>query len=196
MTRPAADVIEDLDFLDSTGVGAVEAARRLEFPTPSSLEAWLRNHHRSDLWTSLKRRDPAGTHLSGSDRKRRNEVDLARKPEPLLQLLDEADASDRASHRRKADRIRALLSELRADLEADRERQEQAREARAEVERLSRELAEAKARLRGGPAPKPSIGDARTIREWAAEHGVEVPATGRVPKSVREAYESAQSVAS
>jgi Lsr2 len=42
---------------------------------------------------------------------------------------------------------------------------------------------------RGAPA---SRGDARAIRVWAAENGHSVPARGRIPAAVREAYEAAR----
>lgn len=34
-------------------------------------------------------------------------------------------------------------------------------------------------------------GDSRKIREWAKEQGMSVPERGRIPQSVREAYEAA-----
>ena len=55
------------------------------------------------------------------------------------------------------------------------------------------------------PQPKPeakvsSVTEARAeqhrIREWAREQGIEVPATGRVRRDVREAYAQAQAVGS
>lgn len=62
-------------------------------------------------------------------------------------------------------------------------------EARAEVERLEAQLAEAKAKLRRTP---PSIGqpdvDSKKVRAWAAENGVDCPRVGRVPQHVVEQY--------
>ncbi|MFJ1653513.1 histone-like nucleoid-structuring protein Lsr2 [Streptomyces sp. NPDC088337] len=39
------------------------------------------------------------------------------------------------------------------------------------------------------PAPRP---DAKTVRAWAAENGVDVPARGKIPDSVYEQYQAAQ----
>lgn len=75
---------------------------------------------------------------------------------PLTALLDEADESTVARHRKKADRIRTLIADLRTDLENDRQRRQAEAQARAEVGHLEEALAEAKAKLReakGQPAP-------------------------------------------
>jgi hypothetical protein len=100
-------------------------------------------------------------------------------------------AADRAFD--QLDRVRALLRE---DQEKHAEkRAEQARKAaaRAEVERLERQLADAKAKLRGtAAATAQSSGPAASvIRDWARTAGIECPATGKVPRSVREAYDQA-----
>lgn len=69
-------------------------------------------------------------------------------------LLEQASAHQNPKVKRLADKIEGLLADLRALLAAD----EAAQEARDEIARLERQLAEAKAKLRGGPAaaaPKP-----------------------------------------
>jgi hypothetical protein len=43
---------------------------------------------------------------------------------------------------------------------------------------------------RGTAAPAP-VSDAKLIRQWAAENGIEVPARGRIPATVAEAYHAA-----
>ncbi|MFJ2719373.1 histone-like nucleoid-structuring protein Lsr2 [Streptomyces sp. NPDC087437] len=39
------------------------------------------------------------------------------------------------------------------------------------------------------PAPRP---DAKTVRAWAGENGIDVPARGKIPDSVYEQYQAAQ----
>lgn len=201
MGRPVADVIEDLEFLNDTLVGATEAARRADFPSPHALEKWLDRHDRTDLWLAFKHRDPAGAHPSGAERKARR-MSIAPTTHPLTALLDEAEESTVARHRRKAEKIRTLIAELRVDLEADRERREAEQRARDEVAELEKALADAKAALRaakGGKSVPITVGSgvpAAVLREWAASNGVECPKAGRVPSAVREAFENAQQVAS
>lgn len=65
-------------------------------------------------------------------------------------------------------------------------------EARAEVERLEAELAEAKAKLRRPPSIGQPDVDSKKVRAWAAENGVDCPKVGRVPQHVVAAYETAQ----
>jgi hypothetical protein len=40
-------------------------------------------------------------------------------------------------------------------------------------------------------APKENKADAKTVRAWAKQHDVEVPAKGRIPDEVYDAYEKA-----
>jgi len=42
-------------------------------------------------------------------------------------------------------------------------------------------------------APAPRVSDAAAVRAWAIESGFDVPARGRIPNEVREAYEAAAS---
>ena len=91
-------------------------------------------------------------------------------------------------------RLRTLIAED-AEKNAERRKAEtEKKAARAEVEKLEAQLREAKAKLRGStPAAAPS-GDgpsAKEVRAWAAKAGVECTATGRVPQSVRDAYDAA-----
>lgn len=193
-TRSAADVLEDLEFLDSSGVGAAGGVCRTDFATPHSMEKWLRRHERYDLWLSLKRRDPAGTHPSGSDRKKRL-MSVREQPsiDPLASLLAQADESTRARTRNRAEKIRALVAELRAALLEESESDAEREEARKEVERLERQLAEARARLRGTTTAKHDSGsDAADLRAWALANDVLVPARGRIPQAVHDAYAASE----
>lgn len=189
--KPAAEVIEDLEFLDEQHVGALEAAQRTGFPSAEALEKWLERNDAYDLWMSLKKRDPEGAHSEKARRQRMTEN--VPTTHPLTALLDEAESSTVAKHRRKAERIRTLLADLKTELDSDRERRQAEAEARAAVERLQEQLAEAKAALKqaasGGKkvaaptGPKPA-----QIRAWAVANNVACPKAGRVPGAVVDAY--------
>lgn len=95
------------------------------------------------------------------------------------------------------DRLRTLIRDDEKKHAARRKAEREKAEARAEVERLKQQLAEAQAKLRGGktPAKKTTTNtdgpSAAEVRAWAASNGVDCPAVGRVPAAVREAYETA-----
>lgn len=104
-------------------------------------------------------------------------------------LLRRATRHDSRKVQTAAKRALAAVQKVR-DLIAEDERLfAERRKAREEVERLQRELAAAKARLRGKPAEETDRVDPKTVRAWAAEHGVECPRQGRVPKTVLEQYQ-------
>lgn len=183
--KAAADILEDLEWLDSTGVGATEAAERTDFRSAESMEQWLYRHDHYDLWKRLKGRDPAGTH-DKPNRRRLMSIDTS--PDQIATLLSEADKSTRARTRKRAERIRSLVAELGFLLSAERDEDQFKESARKEVEKLERKLAEAKARLRGGSEATGSS-DAKEIRAWAAEVGLDCPSRGRIPEVVRSAYD-------
>ncbi len=186
MTKPVADVMEDLEFLDQTGVGARDAAERAGFPSAEALERWLHRHNEYPLWLRMKARDPEGWH----HQQRRLRMTETPSTDTIAVLISKAQKSSRKRTRAKADKISDLVADLRTLLDFE-EHDDKAREvARKDVERLERELREAKARMKGGTVEDsgPSAAD---IRAWAKSEGVECPAKGRVPESVREAYEAA-----
>lgn len=187
--RDEDDTLEDLSWLDQSGVGATEAAARSGFASAEAMEKWLHRHGHYPLWLRLKSRDPAGTH-NPSDRKARRGLAVTAQLETdtIDTLLNEAAKSCRAATRRKAERARDLIGDLRDTLGRERADDEARKKAREEVEKLQRQLAEAKAVLRDGA----TVSDAAAIRAWAAENGVECPARGRISASVREAYEAAE----
>lgn len=196
MSRPVADVIEDLEFLDSTGIGATTSAERTGFPTAEAMEKWLERNDRYDLWLSLKHRDPEGEHYRPtSKREKRRLMSVPDSIDTIANLLTNGQQSSRARTRRKAERLRELVSDLRVVLNNEAQEDEQRTQAAAEVKRLTRELADAKARLRGGSPTTLDVDGSVTaadLRAWARENGVECPAMGRVPTAVREAYDEAQ----
>jgi hypothetical protein len=102
------------------------------------------------------------------------------------------------------DAVDALTGALRADEEQRRQEAARAAEvarARSEVERLERELAAAKALLRGerpaggGAVIPPATAvhgvQSKDVRAWAATNGVDCPRAGRVPRAVVEQYVAA-----
>lgn len=63
--------------------------------------------------------------------------------------------------------------------------------ARIEVARLEKKLADAKARLKGGRKDDGPSLDAKTVRAWAAQNGIDCPSRGRPPQRVVDAYREA-----
>lgn len=117
-------------------------------------------------------------------------------------VLAEAAQSQKARTRNLAQRIRNQLADLQVLLDKERmaaaaeeKAAEEKAQARAEVERLERQLREAKAKLTGKAATTAAASDggptSKEIRAWARENGVHCPATGIVPTSVRDAYTAA-----
>lgn len=65
--------------------------------------------------------------------------------------------------------------------------------AKARVEALEKQLREARAALRPKRRPEPAPAVApKEVRAWARANGVECPASGRVPRTVVEAYLAAK----
>ncbi|WP_319460071.1 histone-like nucleoid-structuring protein Lsr2 [Micromonospora sp. RTP1Z1] len=120
-----------------------------------------------------------------------------RPPDVLAALLAAAAASPNRRTQTLGTKVRALVDDLRAELR----RESQAAEAQRRVDELAAELERARERLRaasGRPArpATPPAGErptapevpAKTVRAWARDHGVDVPALGRVPRAVMDAY--------
>lgn len=146
MTKPAAELIEDLEFLDSTGVGGFAAAERTGFRSAEAMEQWLRRHDAYDLWLSFKKRDPDGAH---SQESRRAAAQAIAHPSRIDNILARAEKSPRPRLVKRAAKIRDLISTLGTDVEVAEAEDAEKEAARKEVERLERQLAEAKAKLRG-----------------------------------------------
>ena len=89
-------------------------------------------------------------------------------------------------------RLRDLFAEDEAKHAVKREAEAQKAAAKAEVARLEKALAAAKVKLRSkGTGTTIAVsGDvsAADLRAWAKRKGIDVPAMGRVPVAVREAY--------
>lgn len=121
-------------------------------------------------------------------------------PMTIEHLLAAGEASPRQRTRTLAARFRQILAELRQELEADAA----TRKAEARVAQLRAQLAQAETALREarrGPAASLTVGsvpgrddaryDARAVREWAQQAGVECNTHGRVPAHVVEAWRAA-----
>lgn len=121
-------------------------------------------------------------------------------PDPLL---DRATRSTKAGTRSLGERIQKQLRDLRARLDAeDRAAEEKAERERikaaaaAEVTRLREQLREAERALRGKDAtPSAATTDSKAVRAWAAEQGIDCPKVGRVPATIRAAYDEAHKAA-
>lgn len=127
---------------------------------------------------------------------------------PFAVLINIAKGNPSKRIQSAANRLLDDVDKLRQLLKADQEKNAKRREAQAakakareEVKRLEQQLAEAKAKLRGTQpaAPKTPPGDgsatAAEVRAWARSNGVECPAVGIVPGSVRAAYDAALAAA-
>lgn len=127
-------------------------------------------------------------------------------PDTVAALVDEGLAHSTKKIRTAAQRAKAAIDKLHELVEADRvkeaERRRQAEEraaAEAEVKELEKQLAEARAKLRPArtsstPVASTAAADGPTaaeVRAWARENDVDCPATGMVPRRVREAYDEA-----
>ena len=119
------------------------------------------------------------------------------------QMIASAEKSTKAHTRRLAIRIRKDLAELQGLVVAERKEAEAARvkanetaRLKAEVADLERQLAQKKAALRpAGAKPKAKrTEDAKQIRAWAAEQGIDCPALGRLPVDVVMEYRRAHTI--
>lgn len=117
-------------------------------------------------------------------------------------LLTRADATGDKRIAAAAERVRKHLADLAQLVNtwesrvAERERvAKEKAAAKAEVERLERQLREAKARLGRQSSAKPAQPtddvDAKVVRAWARENDIDVPNAGRVPQRVVEAWRKA-----
>lgn len=198
--RPVEATIEDLEFISRTGAGAEEAATRVGFPDSEALEKWLTRRSRYDLWRTLKHRDAPGTHHHAARRKERHlmPVDNTQDTQdPIAAILEKAGQSTRPGTRKKAQRATTLIDQLRTILDTEHDQDQTREQARKKIERLEAELAQAKAALRNRPNTTTPNGTshgttAAEIRAWAAANGIECNPTGRVPRTVTDAYEQAQ----
>ena len=108
-------------------------------------------------------------------------VDDGKRPHPK-KLLDHPDRRIAAAAKKvmdAIDRLDAVWAENAAKAEL-----------RAERDRLKAQLKKVEAQLRGGATPAPAR-DWKAIRAWAADSGLDCPATGKVPNAIVDAYDQA-----
>lgn len=117
---------------------------------------------------------------------------------PIGKLLAWADEHDDKAVRRHAEQARTALAALRDRHSSDAELTAIDREA-AELQKRMSELRQRRAELQPKKAGRKSTGvpaerdhDPATVRAWAREHGIDVPALGRVPRAVVDQWLAAQ----
>jgi hypothetical protein len=127
-------------------------------------------------------------------------------PMPVSDLIVKGRGHESKRIQAAAQRAHDALAKLRQLLDDDAKKtaarradQARAAAARSEVDRLERELAAAKAKLRGDkpPAVKPATpstapSEAAQVRAWAADQGIDCPRVGRIPRDVYDRFLEAQ----
>ncbi len=191
MTPEACRRIEDLYWLVETDAHLVDACTRLQI-TDSALEKFCDRYGIYPLYQRLKHRahhcneqcpnvlppiPPPPTTLESIMTNDITELIERAQEHPLARIKSAARRADEA-----IEKLRDLIAAEDAKAQA-----------LAEVERLERELAEAKARARGQTV-KPAVArvDTKQIRVWAKRKGMDCPTRGRVPQRVIAAYDKAQ----
>lgn len=175
--------------VDLRARGALDAAIRIETGlSPEQVDVAVQRH---TAWQKLRGKTQASAALMTPDIRR-----------TVSALLTWAEGSGITRATTLAARVREQLAELRSLQEQDEERTQ----AQADIDRLTAELAAAKARLRGasgktqtapvirGPGAVP--GPERkayldAIRVWAAGQGTPVNSLGRIPRHIQDAYDAA-----
>ena len=106
---------------------------------------------------------------------------MSRKQEVIVHLVDDIDGSE------AVETLSFALDGVGYEIDLNRKN---AKALRTEVERWVEHARKAKrtAGTRRRSSSKSGTGEAATIRAWANEHGVTVPARGRIPAAVVEQY--------
>lgn len=126
-------------------------------------------------------------------------------PADVAALIALGKKSTRARTRGLAEKAEKALAVLRKEVTAEVEAKKAAAtraaeeaKVRSEVERLEAELAAVRARLpksqaaaKTGTTALRTGADPKTVRAWARTNGIDVPAVGRVPNRVMDAYAAA-----
>lgn len=87
--------------------------------------------------------------------------------------------------------LRFSLDGTSYEIDLTTDEQQELRETLAPYVQAARRLGRVAARP-SPPSRSSDVAIPRNIREWATANGFEVPARGRIPAPVREAYESAR----
>jgi pyruvate/2-oxoglutarate dehydrogenase complex dihydrolipoamide acyltransferase (E2) component len=114
-------------------------------------------------------------------------------PAPITvgQLLAWAAAHPEKTLRDHAEKARTHLDALRSRHQADAELTAIALEAKDLEERLA-QLRARETQLQPKKARRPRDHEPAAVRTWAKEHGIDCPATGRVPAAVVDQWRTAQ----
>lgn len=109
---------------------------------------------------------------------------MARKQEVIVHLVDDIDGST------AVETVSFGIDGATYEIDVNKRN---AKAIRSDFEKWAvhahKPRAKSRATRRRAGAPKPSS-EAATIRTWAAEHGIEVPPRGRIPKAVLEQYQA------
>ncbi|PWJ23303.1 Lsr2 protein [Branchiibius hedensis] len=118
------------------------------------------------------------------------------------ELIVVASNSPKARTRALGVKVAALIGDLSQRLAAEeRERVAQAAEKAANAKRLQRieeleaELKKLRAKTRSTKTAPPLGAPAAKVREWASQQGIGCPAYGKIPNTVRDAYDAAHAAA-
>lgn len=121
-------------------------------------------------------------------------------PDEIRVLINTAKAHPAKKIQNQANRVLDAIGRLRDLITEDEakhaEKRRQAAKkaaARAEIDRLEKALADAKAKLRGPKPTQTTIAvdgsvSAAELREWARSKGIDVPTRGQLPAAIREQY--------
>ena len=121
----------------------------------------------------------------------------AEQPPAEPDLLDVARGM--APHSKRVARALTKAEQALVDLSAAVTDEAAKAELRAKEQRLADELARVRAELKGDDRAMPAVdwtvdrltASAKEIRAWAAANGIDCPARGKVPASVRQAFDEA-----
>ncbi|MFD6415967.1 histone-like nucleoid-structuring protein Lsr2 [Streptomyces sp. NPDC060194] len=130
-------------------------------------------------------------HLEGPDPMTETPAPPATQAVPVGQLLKWGDDHPEQDVRDQAARARATLQGLRRRYDVDQELTAMAAERAELEERLA--AIQARENELAPPKPKRRVAAhlAREVREWARQHDVDCPPTGRVPRAVVDAWRQA-----
>ncbi len=108
---------------------------------------------------------------------------MARKQEVIVHLVDDVDGST------AAETVAFTIDGASYEIDLNKKN---AKSIRTDFEKWSSHARKARGksrptRRRAGPAP---TSEAAAVRAWATSSGIAVPARGRIPKAVLEAYQA------
>lgn len=107
-----------------------------------------------------------------------------------IRLIDDIDGSE------AVETVRFALDDKKYRIDLNADHAKALRESFAEfIEHASKDAGQGNGRGPKGPKPRNERTNRAAVQEWAAGQGIEVKARGRIPNSILEQYEAAQSAA-